>query len=163
MSHHETNNDVKLLGEKIKGIRIAMMTTLEDDGTLHSRPMATQDMEFDGDLWFFTYASAPKVADVQQHRQVNISYVKPDDERYVSVSGTAQLVHDRKKMKDLWKPFLKAWFPNGPDDPEIALLKVTVIEAEYWDAPSSKMVRLAKSLAGSQQDTGVVDVKLDMK
>jgi general stress protein 26 len=163
MSHHETNNDVKLLGEKIKGIRIAMMTTLEDDGTLRSRPMATQDMEFDGDLWFFTYASAPKVGDVEQHRQVNISYVKPDDERYVSVSGTAQLVHDRKKMKDLWKPFLKAWFPNGLDDPEIALLKITVTEAEYWDAPSSKMVRLAKSLAGGQQDTGGVDVKLDMK
>lgn len=163
MSHHETNNDVKLLGEKIKGIRIAMMTTLEDDGTLRSRPMATQDMEFDGDLWFFTYAGAPKVGDVEQHRQVNVSYVKPDDERYVSVSGTAQLVHDRKKMKDLWKPFLKAWFPNGLDDPEIALLKVTVTEAEYWDTSSSKMVRLAKSLTGGQQDTGGVDVKLDMK
>src|SRR5579884_3520455 len=85
-------SDVKLLGEKIKGIHVAMLTTVEPDGTLRSRPMVTQDTEFDGDLWFFTQASAPKVEEVQQHQQVNVSYEKPSEDLFISVSGTAQLV-----------------------------------------------------------------------
>ncbi len=161
-----TQNDAKLLGDKIKGIRIAMMTTVDTDGSLRSRPMATQDMEFDGDLWFFTKASAPKVDDVQHDQQVNLGYVKPDDNLFVSVSGTAQLIRDRQKMDELWKPALKAWFPNGKEDPDLALLKVTVDSAEYWDAPSGVMGRLyvvAKGLATGGQDSGGEDVKLNLK
>lgn len=161
-----TQNDAKLLSDKIKGIRIAMMTTVEADDVLRSRPMATQDMEFDGDLWFFTKASAPKVDDVEHHQQVNLSYAKPDDNLFVSVSGTAQLVRDRQKMDQLWKPLLKAWFPNGKDDPELALLKVTVNSAEYWDAPSGIMGRLfvvTKGLATGGRDSGGEDVKLKLK
>jgi general stress protein 26 len=161
-----TQNDVKLLGDKIKGIRIAMMTTVETDGSLRSRPMATQDMEFDGDLWFFTKASAPKVDDVQRDEQVNLGYSKPDENLFVSVSGTAQLVRDRQKMDELWKPALKAWFPNGKEDPDLALLKVTVESAEYWDAPSGIMGRLyvvTKGLATGGKDSGGEDVKLNLK
>ncbi len=160
------DNDAKLLNDKIKGIRIAMMATAEPNGVLRSRPMATQDMEFDGDLWFFTHASAPKVDDVESHQQVNLSYAKPGDNLFVSVSGTAQLVRDRQKMQDLWKPLLKAWFPNGLEDPDLALLKVTVDSAEYWDAPSGIMGRLyvaAKGLATGGKDSGGEDVKLNIK
>lgn len=162
----QTTNDVKALADKIKGIRVAMMTTEEPDHTLHSRPMATQDMEADGDLWFFTKADAPKVSEVQQHNQVNINYAKPDDNLYVSVSGTAELVRDQNKMKELWKPFLKAWFPEGLNDPDMALLKVNVQKAEYWDAPSGKMGLLyavAKGLATGAKDSGGEDRKLDIK
>lgn len=160
------SDEIKVLGEKIKGIRIAMMTTAESDGTLRSRPMATQEVEFDGDLWFFTQAGAPKVDDVESHRQVNISYAEPDDNRYISVSGTAELVRDQNKLKELWKPFLKIWFPKGLEDPELALLKVNVTSAEYWDAPSSKMVLLAnmaKSLVTGQQDLGGKNEKIEMR
>lgn len=142
MATTENKDANKLIGDKIKGIRIAMMTTVEADGTLRSRPMATQDMEFDGTLWFFTLADAPKVGEVKREQQVNLSYAKPDDERYVSISGTAQLVHDQQKVKDLWKPILKVWFPNGENDPNLALLKVDATQAEYWDSPSSKMVQV---------------------
>jgi general stress protein 26 len=169
MTHHDTNtNDVKLLREKIKGIRVAMLTTLEEDGTLRSRPMATQDMDFVGDLWFFTQADAPKVDEVQQHRQVNISYAKPDDNLYVSVSGTAQLVRDRQKIEELWKPspFLKIWFPKGKDDPNLALLQVSVTSAEYWDSSSNKMMLLFNAMraaaTGNEKLIGE-NKKLDVK
>ncbi len=162
-----TQDDAKLLNDKIKGIRIAMMTTVDEkDGSLRSRPMATQEMEFDGDLWFFTHASAPKVDDVQRDQQVNISYAKPDDNLFVSVTGTAQLVRDRQKINELWKPFLKAWFPKGNDDPDLALLKVNVESAEYWDAPSGIMGNLysaAKGLATGGKANSAEDVKLDLK
>jgi general stress protein 26 len=136
------HDDVKKLAKLIKGISIAMLTTRDDDGTLRSRPMQTQDQEFDGTLWFFTQASSHKVLEIDHEHQVNLSYAQPDDNRYVSVSGTATLVRDRARIDELWSPVLKAWFPKGKDDPEVALLRVDVTKAEYWDAPNSTIVKL---------------------
>ncbi|MBP2313464.1 pyridoxamine 5'-phosphate oxidase family protein [Azospirillum soli] len=126
----------------IKGVRIAMMTTLNDNGILHSRPMATLSHAGfdDGNLWFFTRADSPKVHELKEHWRVNLSYADPSDENYVSISGVAELVRDRDKIRFLWRDILSTWFPQGPDDPEIALLKVSVDHAEYWDSPSSAMV-----------------------
>jgi general stress protein 26 len=157
--------DTKLLADKIKGIRMAMLTTREEDGVLRSRPMATQEMEFDGNLWFLTYDPSAKAEEVQRYDQVNVSYAKPDDNLYISVSGSAEIVYDRKKIKDLWKPFYKAWFPNGEDDPMIALLRVHVTSAEYWDAPGGTkglLYSVTKGLASGGKDMGGEDVKLNM-
>jgi general stress protein 26 len=139
---NQSNENIKKLHELIKDIRFAMLTTVEEDGTLRSRPMATQQFEFDGDLWFFTSADTPKVDEVQHHQQVNVSYSEPKDQKYVSVSGMAELVRDRQKIEALWNPIFKAWFPKGLDDPDLALLRVSVEKAEYWDSPSSGVVRL---------------------
>ncbi len=159
------NDTIKKLGELIKDIRFAMLTTAEADGTLRSRPMATQQVEFDGDLWFMTGNDTDKVEEVQHDRNVNISYADPGDNRYVSVSGTAQLVHDREKIKEFWNPFYKAWFPEGQDDPNIVLLKVEVSQAEYWDSPSSKMVQLVgfvKALATGKEYDGGKNEKINL-
>jgi general stress protein 26 len=134
-------DEIKRLAEMIKGIRFAMLTTAEPDGSLRSRPMATQEIEFDGDLWFFTRADSPKVDETEQHRKVNVSFSNPEKSTYVSTSGTAQLVRDRKKVEELWKPAYKVFFPKGTDDPELALLKITVEKAEYWDSASSLIGR----------------------
>lgn len=161
--HHK--NDAELLQEKIKNIRVAMLTTLELDGSLHSRPMIAQEAEFDGNLWFFTHASASKVNDVQHHQQVNLNYARPDGTVFVSVSGTAQLLRDRKKVKALWQPICKTWFPDGEDDPNLALLKVHVERAEYWEWPSGKsglLYSVFRGLAG-QQESGGIDVKLNLQ
>jgi len=133
----ERDEQIKKLAEMIKDIDFAMLTTIAEDGTLHSRPMSTQRVEFDGDLWFFTRASAPKVGEIEREHQVNVSYAKPEDQRYISVSGRAVVVRDRAKIEELWSPVLKAWFPEGPEDPDLALLKVSAERAEYWDSPSS--------------------------
>ena len=73
---------------------------------------------------------------------MNVSYANPEDQRYVSVSGMASTMTDRGKMEELWSPLHKAWFPKGLDDPNIALLRIDVDRAEYWDAPSSAVVQL---------------------
>lgn len=143
MAHHdEPGNDIKKLWSLIKDIQFCMLTTVDDDGTLRSRPMATQKVEFDGSLYFFTYASSPKADEVQREHQVNASFANPDDNAWVSISGTGQIVRDRQKMEELWNPILKTWFPKGLDEPDIALLKVAVTKAEYWDAPSNPVVHL---------------------
>jgi len=133
----ERDEQIKKLAEMIKDIDFAMLTTVAEDGTLHSRPMSTQRVEFDGDLWFFTRASAPKVGEIEGEHRVNVSYAKPEDQRYISVSGRAVVVRDRAKIEELWSPELKAWFPEGPEDPDLALLKVSAERAEYWDSPAS--------------------------
>lgn len=130
------------LDELIKDIRVAMLTTIDEDGSLRSRPMATPRVEFEGTLWFFTGADAPKVEESQHHHQVNVSFADPEHQSYVSVSGTATLVHDRQKMQEIWSPWFRTWFPQGLDDPNLALLQVDVEKAEYWDVPSSTMVQL---------------------
>lgn len=151
-------SDVEKLRDLIKDVRIAMLTTVDRDGTLRSRPMATQTTEFDGDLWFFTEHDSAKVGEIGREHQVNVSYADPKEQLYVSVSGTAREVRDRAKAEELWHPFLKTWFPQGLDDPNLALLQVNVHKAEYWDSPSSTMVYLygfAKAvLTGKRPDPG---------
>ena len=134
--------EVEKLGDLIKDIQYAMLTTVCADGTLRSRPMQTQQALFDGTLWFFTDVESAKVHEVEGERHVNVAYGDPAHNRWVSVAGTAQVVRDHSKIKELWTPPLKAWFPKGQDDPSIALLRVDVSGAEYWDAPSTKMVKL---------------------
>lgn len=131
--------------EKLKGliedIDFAMLTTV-NGGQLRSRPMSTQKFEFDGDLWFFTSDQTHKVDEIEQDNRVNVAYSKPEDNVYISVSGRAQLVKDKDKIEELWNPILKAWFPEGLDDPTLSLLKVSIEEAEYWDSSNSKIVQL---------------------
>ncbi|HEV7368659.1 pyridoxamine 5'-phosphate oxidase family protein [Arenibaculum sp.] len=132
--------DARKLWDMIGSIQFAMLTTTDEDGTLRSRPMAAVNHDFDGELWFFTRASSHKTLEIDRHHQVNLAYSDPDEQNYVSVSGTATLVRDSAKAKELWKEPMRTWFPDGPDDPDLALLRVRADSAEYWDAPSSAMV-----------------------
>jgi general stress protein 26 len=163
----ETRDDaVQKLARMIKGIRFAMLCTAMPEGLLRSRPMATQQAEFDGDLWFFCDADSAKVYEVRQENHVNLSYADPDDNRYVSVSGRASVVRDPAKARELWSPVHKAWFPNGPDDPSLALLKVEVDQAEYWDAPGSKMTQIigfAKAVITGHRYIPGENEKLDLR
>lgn len=158
--------DLEKLRSLLKDIRIGMLTTLEPGGRLHSRPMATIEIEFNGELWFFTQAHAPKVDEVEREQHVNISYASEKDNRYASISGRAELVRDKARCAQLWNPLYKAWFPKGLDDPELALLKVTADRAEYWDAPSGAVVRVvgfAKALLTGQRYTPSENKKVDLE
>jgi general stress protein 26 len=157
MAENEDRADaIAKVRELIHDIRVAMLTTVALDGTLHSRPMMTQEAEFDGTLWFLTGQDTAKASEVAGHRGVNVSYAEPDDHRYVSLSGVATIVRDRGKAEELWSPLYRAWFPEGLDDPNLVLLQVDVQLAEYWDSASGKMVALAgflKSLVTGRRFT----------
>ena len=135
------SHDITKLVDKIKDIRIAMMTTAEPDGSLHARPMYTQKPEENGTLWFFTEQDSKKVHEVKKDRHINLAYANPDDNLYVAITGTANVVTDRAKIKELWSEGLRGWFPKGQDDPNIALLQVTIETGEFWDSPNSTLLR----------------------
>ena len=148
---------IEKLAKLINGVGIAMLTTITPEGDLHARPMATQEVEFDGTLWFFTGASSPKVEHIEKDSRVNAAFSNPKDQVYVSVAGRASLVRDRAKIEELWNPSLEAWFKEGLDDPDLALLKIDVDGAEYWDAPHSVVAHIAgfvKSKMGGEPNVG---------
>lgn len=155
---------IKKLSDLIKDIEFAMLTTI-DGGHLRSRPMQTQDVEFDGDLWFFTSSKTHKTDEIEKDNRVNVSYAAPDSNTYVSVSGTAEIVKNREKIDEYWSDILKAWFPEGKDSPDLVLLKVKVEQAEYWDAPSSTIVQIAgflKALATGERAEGGENEKINL-
>ncbi|MGC2238386.1 MAG: pyridoxamine 5'-phosphate oxidase family protein [Pyrinomonadaceae bacterium] len=153
----EREESIGKLNELIKDVQFAMLTT-NDGGVLRSRPMQTQDFEFDGDLWFFTSSKTHKAEEIERDSRVNVAYAAPDDNTYVSVSGMASIIKDRAKIDEYWNEALKAWFPEGKDAPDLVLLKVAVEQAEYWDAPSSTIAQtigFLKALAtGEKADVG---------
>lgn len=151
MTHQQ---DIEKLRELMKDVKFCMLTSVHSDGTLRSRPMTLQDSEFDGDLWFFTGRSTTKSDEVREHHQVNVAFADPGHQKYVSVSGQAELVDDRAKARELWSEAYKLWFPKGVDDPDLTLLKVHVERAEYWDSPGgvvTYLVGFVKSLAGGER------------
>ena len=153
----KTNGDAKeQLGELIHGIRTAIMVTLNERGEPRGRPMYTQDTKFDGDVWFFTSDASRKVTDIGRNPRVHLSYASTGGERYVSLSGTAQVLNDRARIRELWSPFLKAWF-DGPDDPNLRLIKVSATNAEFWDSPGGKIgsvLSIAKAIVTGDHDDG---------
>ncbi|MBB6610275.1 pyridoxamine 5'-phosphate oxidase family protein [Pontibacter sp. Tf4] len=155
---NDQKTDLQKLIDKIKDIDTAMMTTADDDGSLRSRPMRNMQIKEDGVIWFFTGYESAKTHELQNDAHVNLSYARPDDQLYVSVSGRATISRDKAKIDELWNPAMKAWFPEGKDDPNIGLIKVTIDKAEYWDSPSSAMVHLygvvKAAITGERADPG---------
>ncbi len=155
---NENSNDqsVKKIRSLVKDIDFCMLTTF-DEGDLRSRPMSVNgEIEENGDLWFFTYASSHKVDEVNDNKHVNVSFAAPAKQCYVSISGTAALVRDRDELEKRWTPELKAWFPKELDEPDIALLKVSTSKAEYWDSPASWVAEtvgfIKASITGDRAD-----------
>ncbi len=128
---------IQHLAELIHDIDVAMLTTTAPDGRLVSRPLGTQEVEFDGDLWFATGRDSAKVTEILANPQVNVSYASTSRNSYVSVAGHASIIHDRARIDALWSPAMALFFPGGKDDPELCLIKVDVDSAEYWDGPGS--------------------------
>jgi len=147
----QNGDDLAKLWELIGDIRFAMLTIRHGDGTLRSRPMTTQNEEKDrgGTLWFFASRRGEPVLDLQQSPGVNVAYAHTGKDAYVSVSGKARIVDDIERKRALFGTLAKAWFPGGPEDPDLALIAIDIEHAEYWDVKSSHLTQLVKMAASA--------------
>lgn len=145
-SHQEAVETVRKL---IKGIDTAMLTTVSAEG-LVSRPMKTQEVEFDGDLWFLTKKDTSKFEEIHHDPRVNVIYA---DKSYVSIRGTAKFVEDLDKKKEFWNAGYEAFLQTSYDDPEVILIRVQAEAAEYWKSGNlaEKVTYLFKRI--THQDT----------
>lgn len=134
------------LWELIKDIRFGMLTHRTASGMLHAHPLTTQSKGLDAqsELHFFISQKGELYERLQTDGQVNLSYADPGADSYVSLSGDARFSNDQALKESLWSPMAKAWFPEGVNDPDLALLVVRAHHAEYWDVKESKMVQLFK-------------------
>ncbi len=138
-TENQTSAERIHLCQLIEHMHLAMLTTSNDDRELVSRPMAPLEMADDGSIWFFSDKQSAKV---KQLESVNLSFTDADRGTYVSISGHGEVHTDQLRMKRLWTPAAKPWFPGGPESPNLCLIKIVPVAAEYWDAPHSKMVRM---------------------
>ena len=155
--------DTRKVAELIKGQKFGFLTTTTPEGKLTSRPMALQEVEFDGDLWFFAEQSAEWLTHISRSPQVNVGMGSGGT--WVSLTGEAVVVGDVAKKKELWNSGVEAWLPQGPEDPSVVLVKVNGDSAEYWDSPGNRLATaysfVKAKVTGDQPDTGdkaVVDL-----
>lgn len=136
----------------VEDIKIAMFNTISGGNHLHSAPMVTQEMSPDGSLWFLAAKDSQKVRDIEFNSHVNLTY--SGSAKFVSAIGTAELVNDDlDKIHQLWSKPYEVWFPGGPNDPMIQLIKVEIQKVEYWEGhsyPVSKILEFAKYVTGSK-------------
>ncbi len=154
------SDSIDTVADLMKDVRFAMLTTVDTDGELISRPMSHQDVAFDGTLWFISSRDSRKVRNIEANPHVAVTLTSPST--WVSVNGTAEVVADRERMAELWSTEMEAWFPQGPDDDSIVCIKVDGSTAEYWDGPGGRIataLSLAKvKLTGSRYTAGDNDV-----
>jgi len=134
----KTHTLLKMIDE----IGVAMMTTIESDGSLRARPMWTRQRKGDRDhLYCFSRDETGKLADLERDAHVNLSYANKTLQDYASVSGMARTTRDAELISELWAESMRAWFPGGPEDNPLVLIEIALDYAEYWDAPSATMIQ----------------------
>jgi general stress protein 26 len=153
MVHDEASAPVAEFRRFVEGISVVMVTALATDDLFRSRPMLLERLEPDGSLTVLTHLSSQKVQDLERDPRVNVAFVGDKGNCYVSASGTGHTSRDGALIQALWNPTYRAWFPGGAEDPDIVILTVDAQRAEYWNVPSSRLVRLwgvVRALAGGQ-------------
>ncbi len=146
----QPNSELSQLCSLIAEMDVAMLTSTDEKGALSSRPMRPLEMDRFGALWFFIDLHA---INAKQLDTVNLSFVDAEHEKYISIAGWGELIRDQERIRKLWTPIAKPWFPDGPRSSNLALLRVTPCTAEYWEASLSKIVRrfaMAASIAAGK-------------
>jgi general stress protein 26 len=149
---------IRQLRRLLKDMPIGMLTTQTAGGASSSRPMLVHDVDESGWLWFVTDWHSRKACELAQNPHATVAFQSKQGDRYVSVQGMAIVVRDDVKLKELWNPTLRSWFPRGRRDPEIVLVAVRVASAEYWLVPRTRLVRalgVARALlTGKRHEAG---------
>lgn len=140
-----TGEAIKKMQELVTEIRTCLLITSRKTGARNSRPMAAINTDHMGNIWFFTSKESNKVKDIEDEHFVQMIFAHPGKDRYLDVRGRANIVTDEKTIRENWTPLVKAWFPEGVDDPNLCLIQVKTDEAHYWDTDASKMTQMAQA------------------
>ncbi|HET7409880.1 MAG TPA: pyridoxamine 5'-phosphate oxidase family protein, partial [Paracoccaceae bacterium] len=140
--------------DMIEDHHACMLVTHGPGGTLHARPMhAIPDRE-KREILFYTQVADGKAHEIASSNEVCLTFVSHKKNDYIAVQGTAELTRDRELIEKHWNIMVKAWFPEGKDDPNIAMIRVKVRAGEYWDSSSSDIsnaLRMMTAAAGGRR------------
>lgn len=151
-------SDAQILRELVAGIDYATLTTHAGNGSLTARPLQLLQIDDQAALWFFTAAASAKAGEIRREPDVNLAFADPATKRFVTLTGRALVFVDRARIEQLWRASQTVFFPRGPADPELALLKIEPASARYWDGRESMLGMLVKFgravLRGEASDLG---------
>ena len=132
----------------------AMLVTRSGDGRLEARPMMLLEVEPDGEVWLMTSWQSQKADEIQQHPDL-LLVCHDGTKQSLSLRGHGRVVQDPARVRRLWKEPHRVWFPNGPDDPDIAMIAITPDSAEFWDTSGTNRLEYiweaAKAYATGQR------------
>lgn len=126
-----------------------MLVTHDADGGSHVRPMTTQCASEAGQIWMFLGADSSTAAEVSANPNVLLVYADPGDTAFVAARGHGAILRDPERARELWTKLAEAWFPGGPEDPNLALLRVTLSSAEQWEPPQGKVMQLVEIVSAA--------------
>lgn len=133
----------QLIWKLIKEIRFGMLVTGDDDhNSLHARPMTLVQDEYDGTLYFYTSKNDGKGYEIKKDRHVCITFSDPSEQTYVSLTGNANLTTDPELINRYWNKFVSAWYPEGKEDPNLAMLEIKIESGEHWKTDENRLVQL---------------------
>lgn len=157
--HLQSAEAIEKIKELGKAARTCMFISSLAEVPLNSRPMSVQEIEDDGSIWFFSDKNSPKNSEIEADNRVQLFFANNANSEFLSVYGIAEISTDQNKIDELWSKWVKAWFPEGKEDPAVSLIKIKPESGYYWDTKHGKMVSLIKIAAavvsGKTMDDGV--------
>lgn len=126
----ETNDNWNHLYDLVNDFDVAMLVTHTANG-IHARPMAIASLDDGLGAYLVTDINSLKVDEISLNPEAILTF--QSTKKFATVRGELTVLHDRQLIEKLWKVTWKVWFPDGKSDPNIALLKFTGHEGEYWD------------------------------
>ena len=154
-----TSTGIDKIKELVNDTNMCMLITNISSAPLNARPMSTADVDEEGNIWFFSKMGSDKNIDIAKDNRVQLFYCNKGSSAYLSIYGTAEIIHNKAIIDELWKPVAKAWFTEGKNDPSVTVIKVTPADAYYWDTKDNKMISLIKiaigAVTGKTRDVGV--------
>ena len=142
-------NYIEKFKEMVSKCRVGMLGTYGEDG-MHFSPMSHVDIDDQGNLWFFTSDESDKAANILEDPSIQLTYAHESDNTFLSIEGTAHINVSKSKMRELFNPFVKAWFPKGLDDPTISLLVVHPLDVDYWTNDQHKVLTHTKMFSSAE-------------
>ena len=129
----------------------------------NTRPMAIQQVEDDGTIWFFSDADSEKNKEIEDGNWIQLLLMNNSSSAYLCLFGIAGIITDIEKLKKLWNVFLKTWFNEGPEDTNVSLIKITPQNGHYRDTKNNKIISTFKiaigAIMGKEMD-GAVEEKM---
>lgn len=157
INHLKDQEAISKMKQLVDDIGICMFCTQVNGGPFETRPMATQDVDDEGNIWFLSHAESHKNFEIRQNDRVQLLYSKPSDSHFLSVYGQADILKDRQKIDEVWNKLAKAWFTEGKNDPDLTLIRIRPEQAYYWDTKHGKMISLLKIVAAAITSTTMDD------
>lgn len=159
IKHLSNQEAIEKIRELAEG-KMCLFCTREN-GRLESRPMSAAQVDETGDIWFFSPKSSDKNRQIQADPEAYLMFMEPEKQHYLSLTTQVESVQDQQKVDELWNGFMKAWFPGGKEDPEVSLLRASVVSGHYWDEKDGHLIGMLKAglkaLTGGQTDDGALE------